>query len=63
VRRLLFISTVLVILSGFMPGVPQASPILGLDIRLQMPQTGPPFDATATVVDPAAEFQPFGQVE
>ena len=36
--------------------------LIGLDIRLEMPQTVPPFDGTETVVDPGVEFMPFGQL-
>ena len=36
--------------------------LIGLDIRLEVPQAGPPFDGTETVVDPGVEFMPFDQL-
>jgi hypothetical protein len=36
--------------------------LLGDQVRLRIPQGGPPFDGTATVIDPGVEFTPYNQV-
>jgi len=60
VRRYLLTALVAATLVGS-PATAQAS-LIGLDVRLQIPEGGPPFDLTQTVVDPGIEFSPYGQI-